>query len=101
MQPAPPSTYADGPQWNALHAFSVLMKIFAWIVGVVGIIVFFIAFANAANASNSFFGAANAGPLFISAWTSLFSAIIGFISLYVGGELIMLLITIEKNTRKP
>lgn len=102
QQPMPPITSTTGPEWNALHTLSVFLKVIAWITGAVGIIGFFQVFSQAQSlSSSSFFGADTSGPLFISAFTILFGAIIGFITLYAIGEVILLLIAIEKNTRKP
>lgn len=101
MQPMQPLNSTPQPQWSGLRGLSTLFKVLAFVVGIVEIIAVFIDLSEATAASSSLFNTANAGPLYLAALTTFIQAIISIAVLYGSGEVILLLLTIEENTRKP
>lgn len=94
------STTQPGPRWGALRAASLILKILAWLVLLGGLA--FAAFTVVGilnqTTTNIIPGTTTYTQLPI-AIGSVIGAIINFIFLYAFAELIMLFITIEKNTR--
>ena len=83
------------PKWHALRTIATVFKIFAWILGGLGVIA---ALATLAGGSQLGSGGTAAG-LFLGLF-ELIGAGVGFLGLYGYAELILLLISIEENTRK-
>jgi hypothetical protein len=82
-------------KWQALRTIATVFKIFAWITGGLGVIG---ALATLAGGSQFGSGGATAG-LFLGI-VELLGAGVGFLGLYGYAELLLLLISIEENTRK-
>ena len=95
--PPPQVTYIVKPRarWHALRTISGIFKVFAWITGGLGVIA---ALATLAGGSQLGSGGAAAG-LFVGLF-ELIGAGIGFLGLYGYAELILVLVSIEENTRK-
>lgn len=95
--PTPQVAYVVKPRakWHALRTIATIFKVFAWIAGGLGVIA---ALATLAGGSQFGSGGAAAG-LFLGVF-ELIGAGIGFLGLYGYAELILLLISIEENTRK-
>ncbi len=95
--PTPQVAYVIKPRvkWQALRTIATIFKVFAWITGGLGVIA---ALATLAGGSQFGSGGATAG-LFLGVF-ELIGAGVGFLGLYGYAELILLLISIEENTRK-
>lgn len=88
------------PKWRALRTIATLFKVFAAIIAGVGVIgsVQVLSAAGSVGSSSGFGLLGLAGP--IGALMILFWAGLVFLFLYGWAELILLLISIEQNTRK-
>lgn len=95
--PTPQVAYVVKPRgkWHALRTIAMVFKVFAWILGGLGVIA---ALATLAGGSQLGSGGTAAG-LFLGLF-ELIGAGVGFLGLYGYAELILLLISIEENTRK-
>ena len=95
--PGPQVAYVIKPRgkWQALRTIATVFKIFAWMSGGLGVIG---ALATLAGGSQFGSGGATAG-LFLGV-VELLGAGVGFLGLYGYAELLLLLISIEENTRK-
>jgi len=95
--PGPQVAYIIKPRgkWHALRTIATVFKIFAWIAGGLGVIG-----ALATLASGSQFGSEGATAGLFLGVVELLGAGIGFLGLYGYAELLLLLISIEENTRK-
>src|SRR5947209_9403373 len=90
--PQPPGMIDQGPKWPALRTIAMVLKIVAWIAGVVGVI--------AALVYGIAISQVSGGVGFVVALLLLVAAAVDFLAIYAGSEIILLFITIEKNTRK-
>jgi len=95
--PAPQVAYVVKPRakWHALRTIATIFKVFAWIVGGLGVIGALLTLAGGSQLGS---GGAAAG-FFVGVF-ELIGAGVGFLGLYGYAELILLLISIEENTRK-
>ncbi|GAC1389562.1 MAG: hypothetical protein NVS4B11_37650 [Ktedonobacteraceae bacterium] len=83
---------AGDSKWPALRLIATVLKIVAWVEGGIG--------ALAALGSGVTLSAFNGvGGFFITLFL-LVMVVVGFLITYASSEIIMLFITIEKNTRK-
>jgi hypothetical protein len=80
------------PSWPALRLIATILKVVAWIEAVIGVISAIVE----GIALATFVG----GAAFLLVIFLLVAVAIGFLFTYAISEAIMLLITIEKNTRK-
>lgn len=99
-----PAPATQGPRWPVLRFIAILLKVIAWIQLVLGIILALAtAFAGSFLASNlhvSGIGSTGIGGTgIVGAIIVLVGAVFAFIWTYASSEIIMLFITIEKNTR--
>ncbi len=90
---------AQGPKWPALRFIAVLLKIIAWIELVLGIILALATGITGGSIATNISVSSIGGASFIAALIVLIGAVLGFIWTYASAEIIMLFITIEKNTR--
>ena len=93
------------PKFKALRTISVIFKILAWVVAVFTIIGFFVMLVGGAALSQlgSRYGAPGLlGPLggVAMAFYILIIGALWFISLLAAADLILVILTIEENTRK-
>lgn len=87
-----PSMASQGPKWPALRTIATVLKIVAWIEAGVGVL--------SALGGGIALGATIGGSAFFLVLFMLVSVAIAFLWTYASSELIMLLVTLEKNTRK-
>ncbi|MEO8973102.1 MAG: hypothetical protein ABI406_16065 [Ktedonobacteraceae bacterium] len=83
--------FDQGPKWPALRTIASVLKIIAWIEGVLGII--------AALVLGATLAATVGGSAFLVALFLLVAVAVEFLLIYASSEIIMLFISIEKNTR--
>ena len=100
-----PAPAAQGPRWPVLRFIAIFLKVIAWIQLVLGIILALATgFASNFLATNLHIGGIGStgigGTGIISAIFVLVGAVFAFIWTYASSEIIMLFITIEKNTRQ-
>jgi hypothetical protein len=93
------------PKFKALRTISVIFKILAWVVAVFTIIGFFVMLVGGAALSQlgGRYGAPGLlGPLggVAMAFYILIIGALWFISLLAAADLILVILTIEENTRK-
>ena len=97
--PQHPNVVAQGPKWPALRFIAVLLKIIAWIQLVIGVILTLsTAFAGSFLTAHTNVNIGGTGLL--AALIVFISFALAFIWTYASAEIILLFITIEKNTRK-
>lgn len=92
MPPAAMSTQERDPKWPALRLIASILKIVAWIEGGLGVI-------SALVTGGTVGRFAGAGAFLIVLFLLVFVAV-GFLVTYATSEIIMLFISIEKNTRQ-
>ncbi len=80
------------PKWPALRLIATVLKIIAWVEGVIGAI-------SALVAGSSLAATPIGAGGFLLTLFMLVGVAIGFLLTYASSEVIMLFITIEKNTR--
>jgi hypothetical protein len=95
--PAPQVAYVikPRPRWQALRTLASVFKICAWMSGGLGVIGALTTLAS----GNQFGSGGTTAGLFLG-MVELLGAGVGFLGLYGYGELMLLLISIEENTRK-
>lgn len=95
--PAPQVAYVikPRPRWHALRTISGIFKVFAWITGCVGALGVLVALASGSQLGS--FGVF--GGLFLAVVTAI-GAGAAFLGMYGYAELILVLVSIEENTRK-
>lgn len=94
-----PVAIAQGPRWPALRFIAILLKVIAWIELVLGLaLALATGFAGSSIATN-FRISSIGGTGLLAALIILIGAALAFIWTYASAEIILLCITIEKNTR--
>lgn len=96
-QPAPQVAYVikPRPRWHALRTISGIFKMFAWITGGFGVLG--VLFALTSGSQFGSFGII--GGLFFAVAAAI-GAGAAFLGMYGYAELILVLVSIEENTRK-
>lgn len=89
---SPTSTQDRDTKWPALRTVAAILKIVAWIEGGLGVI--------SALATGIGLGRLVGGASFLIILFMLVIVAIGFLLTYASAELIMVFISIEKNTRQ-
>ncbi len=92
------------PKFKALRTISIILKVIAWIVAaftIIGFLVMLIGGAALSHYGNRYGAPGILGPLggVAVAFYILIIGAIWFISLLAGADLILVILTIEENTR--
>ena len=93
--PAPvamPYTQTTDSKWPALRLIAKILKIVAWVEGAIGVI--------SALGTGVTLSATIGGGGFLATLFLLVLVAVGFLMTYASSEIIMLFISIEKNTRE-
>jgi hypothetical protein len=91
-------------RYRFLRAFSVILKIFAWLVLIasiiIGLVFMVMGGTTPAPMGGEFSRMGGVITGFLVGIISLIAGIIYFLTLYAGAELILVLLSIEESTRK-
>lgn len=94
-----PAMTTPGPKWPALRIIATLLKVLAWIQLAIGVIVALATAFSSSFLASTFHTSSFNGAGILAGVIELIVAVFAFIWTYATAELIMLFITIEKNTR--